>query len=139
VLEPAREVGGDFDDFFLLDDRHLYFMIGDVSGKGLPASLIMAAGRSLCKSTALRRGPDAAGIACEVDVEISRDNPESFFIAAVIGVLDARTGRLEWCSAGHEPPYLFPHAGALPTPLEGSVGPPLCTIEGFRYEAAARQ
>src|SRR6185503_3054813 len=75
-LVPAREVGGDLYDFFRLDERRLFFIVGDVSGKGVDASVFMAITRALCKSTALRRADELAGIVREVDAEVSRDNPE---------------------------------------------------------------
>src|SRR5258705_376106 len=118
MLEPAREVGGDLYDFFLLDADHLFFMIGDVSGKGLPGSLFMAISKALYKSTALRRHGQVAVMMREADAEISRDNSEGFFVTVLAGILDARTGELEYCSAGHEPPP----APTPPPPPEGKGG-----------------
>ena len=112
MLEPAREVGGDLYDFFRLDDDHLFFMIGDVSGKGLPGSLFMAISKALYKSTALRRHGEVAVMMCEADAEISRDNAEGLFVTVLAGILDARTGELEYCNAGHEPPYCSCRAAA---------------------------
>ena len=80
MLEPAREVGGDLYDFFFLDADHLFFMIGDVSGKGLPGSLFMAISKALYKSTALRRHGQVAVMMREADAEISRDNAEGLFV-----------------------------------------------------------
>ena len=120
MLEPAREVGGDLYDFFLLDADHLFFMIGDVSGKGLPGSLFMAISKALYKSTALRRHGQVAVMMREADAEISRDNAEGLFVTVLAGILDARTGELEYCSAGHEPPLLLPRGGrALAAPGRG--------------------
>jgi CHASE2 domain-containing sensor protein len=139
LLEPAREVGGDFYDFFRLGDRHLCFLIGDISGKGLPGSLFMALSKSLCKSIALRGDGDAGHILTEADTEISRDNREALFVTAFLGVLDVETGRLGWCNAGHEPPYLLPRPDRPLTALGGASGPPLCVVDGFRYSAATHQ
>ena len=138
-LDPAREVGGDLYDFFFLDPDHLFFMIGDVSGKGLPGSLFMAISKALYKSTALRRHGQVAAMMREADAEISRDNTEGLFVTALAGILDARTGALEYCSAGHEPPFLLPRAGRPLMRLTEGGGPPLCAADGFPYDAATRQ
>jgi serine phosphatase RsbU (regulator of sigma subunit) len=137
-LEPAREVGGDLYDFFRLDDDHLFFMIGDVSGKGLPGSLFMAISKALYKSTALRRHGQVAAMMCEADAEISRDNTEGLFVTVVAGILDARSGTLEYCSAGHEPALLMPRGGRALERLREGGGPPLCSVDGFAYTAASR-
>jgi serine phosphatase RsbU (regulator of sigma subunit) len=137
-LEPAREVGGDLYDFFRLDDDRLFFMIGDVSGKGLPGSLFMAISKALYKSTALRRHGQVATMMREADAEISRDNVEGLFVTVVAGILDARSGGLEYCNAGHEPPFLLPRGGGAVERLREGGGPPLCSVDGFAYTAASR-
>jgi len=134
-LEPARVVGGDFYDCFMLDANRLFFTVADVSGKGLPASLFMALAKSLLKSIALRSGADPGAILFQASAEIARDNAESFFVTAFAGILDARSGLLEFCNAGHEPPYLC-RPGRAPERLEHPGGPPLCVIEGFAYASA---
>jgi adenylate cyclase len=136
LLEPAREVGGDLYDFFPLDGDHVFFMIGDVSGKGLPGSLFMAISKALYKSTALRRHGQVASMMREADAEISRDNAEGLFVTVLAGILDARTGDLEYCSAGHEPPYLLPRGARPLRRLDEGGGPPLCAVDGFPYTAA---
>jgi adenylate cyclase len=136
-LDPAREVGGDLYDFFFLDADHLFFLIGDVSGKGLPGSLFMAISKALYKSTALRRHGQVAAMMREADAEISRDNAEGLFVTVLAGILDARTGALEYCSAGHEPPFLLPRAGRPLSRLTEGGGPPLCAVDGFDYGAAS--
>ena len=100
LLEPAREVGGDLYDFFRLDQDRLFFLVGDVSGKGLPSSLFMAVSKALYKSTALRRPGEMAAMMREADNEISRDNAEGFFVTVLAGILDAATGELEYANAG---------------------------------------
>jgi len=135
AMEPAREVGGDLYDFFMLDAEHLFFLVGDVSGKGLPASIFMAVSKALCKSTALRRGRRVDELLREANAEIARENPESLFITVFAGVLDVLSGRLEYCSAGHEPPFVLNADGGIAR-LEEGGGPPLCVLEGFSYVAA---
>jgi adenylate cyclase len=137
MLEPAREVGGDLYDFFFLDADHLFFLIGDVSGKGLPGSLFMAISKALYKSTALRRHGQVALMMREADAEISRDNTEGLFVTVLAGILDARTGELEYCSAGHEPPLLLPRGDRPLRRLTEGGGPPLCAVEGFPYAPAS--
>ncbi len=137
-LEPARIVGGDFYDCFMLDPRRLFFAVADVSGKGLAASLFMALAKSLMKSIALRGKPDPAAILTQANAEIARDNPESFFVTAFAGVLDTQSGMLEFCNAGHLPPYAC-RPGGKPEPLLDSGGPPLCVLEDFAYTGARRQ
>jgi serine phosphatase RsbU (regulator of sigma subunit) len=137
-MAPAREVGGDLYDFFPLDGRRLFFLIGDVAGKGLSASIFMAVSKALYKSTTLRT-PDA-GVSELMRIannEVSRDNPEMFFVTAFAGVLDLETGALTYCNAGHENPYLLDLERASVARLEGGGGPPLCTVEQFAYSGAS--
>ncbi len=138
AMEPAREVGGDLYDFFMLDAEHLFFLVGDVSGKGLPASIFMAVSKALCKSTALRRGRRVAELLREANAEIARENPEFLFVTVFAGVLDVLSGRLEYCSAGHEPPFVLNADGGIAR-LEEGGGPPLCVLEGFSYVAAEHE
>ena len=132
LLEPARSVGGDFYDCFMLDAHRVFFIVGDVSGKGLGASLFMALAKSLIKSIALRAQDEPAAILERANAEISRDNPESLFVTAFAGVLDARTGRVAFCNAGHEPPVASA-TGAAPERVMRSGGPPLCVVQGYAY------
>src|SRR5438105_11179932 len=133
LLEPARTVGGDFYDCFMLDEHRLFFLVGDVSGKGLAASLFMALAKSLVKSIALRGdGGDPAEVLRSANAEIGRDNPESLFVTVFAAVLDARTGRMRYCNAGHEPPVLC-QPGEAPQRLADCAGPPLCVIADFPY------
>ena len=138
LLEPARTVGGDFYDCFMLDRHRLFFVVADVSGKGLPASLFMALSKSLLKSVALRsESLEPGAILMHASAEISRENPESLFVTAFAGILDTRTGALAFCNAGHEPPLALVPGGA-PEAVEHAGGPPLCVIEGFEYPSGHR-
>jgi adenylate cyclase len=136
ALQPARTVGGDFYDCFMLDRDRLFFAVGDVSGKGLAASLFMALAKSLLKSIALRSEGDPGAILTQASAEIARDNPESFFITAFAGVLDSRTGTLEFANAGHEPPYVCSPTRAPQRLEQDSAGVPLCVVENFSYRSA---
>lgn len=135
VIEPAREVGGDLYDFFMVDDRRLCFLIGDVSGKGVPASLFMAVTKALARSFATRLAGGPAEIVSAANVDLSRENVETLFVTLLLGVLDVESGRLELVNAGHEGPWRL-GAGRRPEqviagPMEG--GPPLCVVEDFDY------
>ena len=132
LMIPARQIGGDFFDFFKMDADHLFFAVGDVSGKGMPAALFMALGKSLCKSCALRGDHDIGAIINRANREISRDNTEMLFITLFAGILDLRSGELRFCNAGHDPPFLL-RRGAAPHSLKGVGGPPLCIVEDFDY------
>jgi serine phosphatase RsbU (regulator of sigma subunit) len=134
LMQPAREVGGDLYDFFRLDERRAGFVIGDVAGKGLPASMIMAIGKALMRSQMLRGGSDLGAVLARADAEIALDNRESLFITALAGVLALDDGRLEICSAGHELPWLL-RAGEAPRTFTVAGGPPLGTLEDYPYRS----
>jgi serine phosphatase RsbU (regulator of sigma subunit)/CHASE2 domain-containing sensor protein len=132
-MEPAKEVGGDLYDFFMLDDNRLFMQVGDVSGKGLPASIFMALSKALYKSTALRSLPDLGATMTGANVEITRENPELLFVTVIACLLDVESGELAYCNAGHELPHIVAADGTTIRQLEGG-GPPLCTLENFPYE-----
>ena len=139
LMEPAKLVGGDLYDCFMLDEHRAYFSIGDVCGKGIPASLFMVISKTLCKSLALRFSSfsltqlDPGYLMRQANLEISRDNTEMFFVTAVIGVFDLRTGELSYCNAGHDMPLRFA-PGSPPTELEGSTSPPICVVDEYDYQ-----
>jgi sigma-B regulation protein RsbU (phosphoserine phosphatase) len=112
LLKPAKEVGGDLFDFFFLDDDHLCFTIGDVSGKGVPASLFMAVTRTMIKTKATV-GLTPAKVLTNVNRDLSMDNPSLMFVTLFLGVLNVRTGELQYVNAGHESPYLLTPDGRL--------------------------
>jgi serine phosphatase RsbU (regulator of sigma subunit)/CHASE2 domain-containing sensor protein len=132
-MEPAKEVGGDLYDFFMVDDTRLFMLVGDVSGKGLPASIFMALSKALYKSTALRSLPDLGATMSEANVEITRENPELLFVTVIACLLDVESGELAYCNAGHEVPHIVAADGTTIRQLDGG-GPPLCTLENFPYE-----
>lgn len=135
LMLPARKVGGDLYDFFKADDDHLFFIIGDVSGKGLNASIFMAVVKALAKSAALRGTDSVEHVFKTANAEVSRENPEAMFVTAFAGLLNLKTGRLVYCNAGHEPPLLL-REGTEPLRLVSSGGPPLCVLEDYQYGSA---
>ena len=105
VMTPAREVGGDFYDFFMADDRHLVVVIADVSGKGVPAAMFMTIGKTLIHDAMSSRISPGEAMSA-VNVALHRENENSLFITAWIGVLDLETNILTYTNAGHNPPYI---------------------------------
>ncbi len=103
TLIPAKEVGGDLYDFFLLDDSHLFFSIGDVSGKGVPAALFMAVSKTLMKGIASEKIPPA-DILGRTNRELCIDNDSMMFCTVFCGILNISTGELVYAGAGHNPP-----------------------------------
>jgi adenylate cyclase len=132
-MDPAKEVGGDLYDFFMADESRLFMLVGDVSGKGLPASIFMALSKALYKSSALRSLPDLGATMAEANVEITRENPELLFVTVIACLLDVQSGELTWCNAGHEPPHIVGVDGKSVRSLEGG-GPPLSTLENYPYQ-----
>ncbi len=105
VLEPAKEVGGDLYDFFLIDDSRFCFAIGDVAGKGVPASLFMAITRTLLHAK-FSRSLKLARIVESINEDLSTNNENMMFVTFFVGILDTSNGSIEYCNAGHNPPYI---------------------------------
>jgi phosphoserine phosphatase RsbU/P len=104
-MHPAREIGGDFYDYFLIDANRLAFTVADVSGKGIPAALFMAVSRTVMRSIS-SRSDLSAGIA-EANRLLATQNTACMFVTLFYGVLDMGTGVMRYCNAGHNPPYLL--------------------------------
>ena len=132
VLQPAKSVGGDLYDAFIIDRRRLCFLVGDVTGKGVPASLFMALAKALSRSF-LMRPEIGLDVALDgINAELSRDNGQAMAVSLLVGVLDLADGSLDLCNAGHENPLVVDPAGAVrELRLEG--GPALCVAEDFPY------
>ena len=102
---PAREVGGDFYDFFMVDDNHLAVVIADVSGKGVPAALFMVIAKTLIKNQA-QLGKNAGEVFSTVNNQLVEGNDENMFVTSWMGILETTTGRFTYVNAGHNPPLL---------------------------------
>jgi sigma-B regulation protein RsbU (phosphoserine phosphatase) len=134
IIEPAKEVGGDLYDYFLIDENRLFFLIGDVSDKGVPAALFMAVTKTLFGTHTLAGNASMSEIMCRVNQELSRGNPWQMFVTAFAGMLDLKTGKIVYSDAGHEPPFLL-RVGQEAEMLKKKGGPALCFFEDFRYES----
>ena len=130
-LVPAKEVGGDLYDFFIEDEK-LYFIIGDVSGKGVPASLVMAVACRLFRSVAAHFDKPEE-IISSLNDSLSEGNESGMFCTAFLGILDLKTGLLKYCNAGHNPPLIIDTKGnVLPMRVEPNL--PLGMFCGYPYE-----
>jgi serine phosphatase RsbU (regulator of sigma subunit) len=137
TLEPAREVGGDFYDFFLIDDDHLCFCIADVSDKGVPAALFMAVTKTLIKSHAAAN-LSPASIVTAANEELCEDNESSMFVTIFLCILNIQTGHLTYTNAGHNPPYIKTSRGDLVI-LDERHGPVAGAVGGVAYDEDDRQ
>ena len=136
-MTPAKEVGGDFYDFFMLDDTHLAVVVADVSGKGVPAALFMVIGKTLIKDhTTPNR--DLGEVFMEVNRLLCEGNSEEMFITAFEGVLNLETGRFDFVNAGHETPFIC-RKGEGYAPYKIRPGFVLAGMEGTRYRMGSLQ
>jgi sigma-B regulation protein RsbU (phosphoserine phosphatase) len=133
IMEPAKEVGGDFYDFFLLDENRLCVLVGDVSGKGVPAALLMALSKTLLRSEAMQ-GYSTNEILARVNNALCADNQECMFLTVLCLILDSRTGEAEFCSAGHNPPLVCSKNG-VPQFLDVEPGLLVGFQENCRWES----
>ncbi len=135
VMTPAREIGGDFYDFFSLDDYRIGLVIADVSDKGVPAALITMVTRALLKSAARRHDSPGACLA-EVNEFLSQDNEACMFVTLFYGVLDFRNGCLRYSNGGHNPPRLIRADGAVEVlQLTGDLALGVFSGHEFREQA----
>ncbi|MGR9087319.1 MAG: SpoIIE family protein phosphatase [Gammaproteobacteria bacterium] len=137
-MVPAKEVGGDFYDFFFIDQRNLCFLIADVSGKGVPAALYMMVAKTLLKTEGQRLGePDK--ILCSVNNILASDNENCMFTTVFCAILDTMTGDIRYANAGHNPPLLLDSRGArylTPNPgfVLGAMADSVFVTEHFTLE-----
>jgi len=129
---PAREMGGDFYDFFLIDAERLGFVIADVSGKGVPAAIFMAVTRSLLKATALTAIPPGDCLRHVNDL-LCQDNASAMFITVFYGILHTRTGEVVYGSAGHYLPFLLRDVSGIES-LRSTGGMALGVLDTARFE-----
>lgn len=133
----AKDVGGDFYEFFPIDDHRIGFTIADVSGKGVPAAIFMAVSRTLIKATGLR------GVSSDVCIKMVNDmlcgeSVESMFVTVFYGIYDLRTGAVDYTNAGHNPPYIL-HADGTVEMLKTECNLVLGAIEGIPFKNESLQ
>ena len=131
-LNPAFEVGGDLYDYFLIDDNRLCFCIGDVSGKGVPAALFMAATQTLLESKG-RDATSTASIVNHINAQLVRKNEAFMFVTLFLAILDLATGEMNYTNAGHNPPCLL-RQGRTPEVLHKTHGPPVGNLDGMQWQ-----
>ena len=136
-MNPAKEVGGDFYDFFMVDDRHIAIVMADVSGKGVPAALFMVIGKTLIKDHT-QPGKDLGAVFTEVNELLCESNSEGLFITAFEGVLDLVTGEFRFVNAGHEIPFICRKGGKF-EPHKIRAGFVLAGMEEMRYKCGSMQ
>lgn len=133
TLIPVKEVGGDLYDFFFIDETRLVLAIGDVSGKGVPASLFMAVTRTLLRAR-FTRNAKASDIVRIVNDDLCKENTQKMFVTFFLAILNVATGELEYCNAGHNPPYIIGANGIRE--LEAFHGYPLGIQADKPYKSA---
>ena len=134
IMRPAKEVGGDFYDFFRLDQHHIGVAVADVSGKGVPAALFMVMARTLIRATAFQHVREPGLVLERVNTFLEQNNSEDLFVTLFYGVLDERTGAFHYANGGHNPPILVDHDDVNPLPMTGGVA--LGMFDGLDYADA---
>jgi sigma-B regulation protein RsbU (phosphoserine phosphatase) len=133
-IDPAKEVGGDLYDYFFLDDDRLFFHVGDVSGKGVPASLFMAVTITLMRRIAQELSANPEEILAQVNNELSRENENLMFVTLFCAILNLKTGEMVCSTAGHNPPVIVRAKGEAEW-LTVPPGPAMGVMEGARYQS----
>lgn len=131
TLMPAREIGGDLYDFFLMDEDHLCFTLGDVSDKGVPSALLMVVTRTLIR-TLSEKIHSPSQMMVNINNILSQDNPRVMFVTLIIGILNIRTGQIQYANGGHNPPIVIPGEGEAFF-KKGKNEPLVGAVEGMTY------
>lgn len=130
-MRAAKDVGGDFYDFFFVDDDNFCITIGDVSGKGVPAALFMAMTKATVKDLVLRRLP-VNEVMTEANTILCKNNDQGMFVTLFIAIVNVKTGTLQWCDAGHNPVIIWKKDGTVDT-LKGKKGFVCAGLESAKY------
>ncbi len=131
-MEAAKSVGGDFYDFFMIDENRLGFVIGDVSGSGVPAAIFMAVSRTLIRATGIQ-GLSAVDCINSVNKLLCLESVSSMFVTVFYGILDITTGKVDYVNAGHNPPYILTQTGIKKVEMTG--GFVLGVFDDFEYQS----
>ena len=130
-MEAAKDVGGDFYDFFRIDDEHIGFVIADVSGKGIPAAIFMAVSRTLMRATGIRGGSTSECMNYTNEL-LTKESVDCMFVTVFYGIYNIETGEIHYCNAGHNPPYILKKNGTLEA-LQMSKDPMVGAVEGLTF------
>ena len=136
-MTPAKDVGGDFYDFFRIDDDRIGFVIADVSGKGIPAAIFMAVSRTLIRATGIRGGSTSDCLTYSNKL-LAAESVNCMFVTVFYGILNTKTGEVSYCNAGHNPPYVLKKNGEV-TALPMSEDPMVGAIDGIEFHEASLQ
>lgn len=132
AMTPARDVGGDLYDYFLVDESRLGFVIGDVSGKGLSAAMMMSVSRSLLKALALK-GAEPKNCLADLNRLLYPDTLPEMFVTVFYGVLELASGRVSYCNAGHNPPFVITNDRDVRL-LDRTESIAVCLLPDFEYK-----
>ncbi|MEI6101614.1 MAG: SpoIIE family protein phosphatase [Eubacteriales bacterium] len=132
IMNPAKEVGGDFYDIFMTDDDHLVVVVADVSGKGIPAALFMVITKTLIKNK-MQEGLSPAEVFTSVNAQLCENNDAGMFVTAWMGILEISTGKFIFVNAGHNLPMLKKDGGEF-EPVKSRAGFVLAGMEGIQYK-----
>ena len=132
TMDAAKEVGGDFYDFYMLDENHLAFVVADVSGKGIPGAMFMMTSKTLIKSHA-ESGLAVNDVFTHVNAQLCENNEAGMFVTAWMGILNLETGLIRFANAGHNPPVVKHKDGSYEY-LKGRANFVLAGMEGIRYK-----
>ena len=136
IMDPAKAVGGDLYDFFFIDENRLFFMIGDVSDKGVPAALFMAMTKTLFKSAFTEPGVDLATVMVTVNDFLIQNNASQQFVTVFASILDTRNGELQYSDGGHDPPFLLRQGKGVEM-LQKKSGIALGAFPGAAYQTVS--
>jgi len=134
LLQPAKKVGGDLFDYFISEGTKLYFIIGDVTGKGIPASFFMGMTRTYFRVEG-KYNELVKELVNKINIDLCQSNPEAIFVTLFCGILDLETYTLEYCNAGHNLPVLFKKDGSV-REIPEQHGTPLGLISGQNYKSS---
>ena len=137
LMNPAKEVGGDFYDYFYVDENHIAFVIGDVSGKGVPAALFMMKAETLIKALSTSLASDPGHILERANKSLCENNEAGMFVTCWLGIMDITTGKLDFANAGHNRPVIIVDGKA--GFLEGPHGLVLGGMDGMKYRNSSVQ
>lgn len=133
ILKPAKQIGGDFYDYFLKEDRYLYFIIGDVTGKGIPSSVFMGMTRAYFRSEGKYQS-SSSELVNKINLNLFTNNPEAIFVTLFCGIFDVHTGTIDFCNAGHNFPLLIKSDQTV-TEIRNQHGPPAGLVENQNYKS----